>query len=122
MHHVVAQIIEAELVVRAVRDVGVVGGAPLRRARLVQVDAVDRQAEVAVDRAHPLAVALRQVRVHRDQVRAAAGQRVQIQRHGRDERLAFTGRHFRNVAVVQRDAADELHIVRHHVPGHLAGR
>ena len=49
-------------------------------------------------------------------------ERVQIERHGRDQRLAFTGRHLGDLALVQRDAADQLHVVGHHVPGHgLAG-
>src|SRR5690606_22635275 len=43
-------------------------------------------------------------------------QRVQVQRHGRDERLTLTRRHLRNLALVQRDRADQLHIVGDHVP------
>src|SRR5690606_23425971 len=118
VHHVVAQVVEAVLVVRAVRDVRTVRGAPLGRARLVQVDAVDGETEIRVDRAHPLAVALRQVRVHRDQVHAATGKRVQVDRHGRNERLALTRRHLRDLAAMQRDTADQLYVVGDHVPGH----
>ena len=55
-------------------------------------------------------------------MRAPAGNGIEIQRHDGHQRLAFAGRHFRNAAAMQRDAADELHIVWHHVPGHgLAG-
>ena len=43
-HHVVAQVIEAELVVGAVGDVGEVGGAALGRGRLGIVETGDRQA------------------------------------------------------------------------------
>jgi len=40
---------------------------------------------------HPLGVALGQVVVHRDHVHAVAGQRIQVAREGRDQRLALAG-------------------------------
>ena len=73
LHHVVAQVIEAELVVGAVGDVALVGGAALHGARLGVVDAADGQTEVFVDVPHPLRVAPGQIGVDRDQVRAFAG-------------------------------------------------
>ena len=120
--HVVAQVVEAELVVRAVRDVGEVRGAALGRSRLGVVEAADGEAEVVVEVPHPLRVAAGEVRVHRDEVRALPGQRVQIQRQRRDERLAFARRHFGDLAEVQLDAAHELDVVRHHVPRRARGR
>ena len=69
--------------------------------------------------AHPLRVAAGQVVVDGDQVGAAAGQRVEIQRQGGDEGLAFAGGHLGDLALVQHHAADELHVVRHHVPNQL---
>ena len=51
-------------------------------------------------------------------MRAPPRQRVEIQRQRRDERLALPGRHFGNLALMQHDAADELHVVGHHVPFH----
>ena len=98
--HVVAQVVEAELVVGAVGDVRVVGSTALGCAGLVQIDAINRQTQIAVNRTHPLAVALCQVGVHRDQVGAPSGQRVQEERHRRDQRLAFARRHFSDVAAV----------------------
>jgi len=53
-------------------------------------------------------------------VRAIAGQRVQVERHRRDERLAFARRHFRDLAKVELDAAHQLDVVRHHVPLEVA--
>ena len=47
---------------------------------------------------------------------AAAGERVEINRQGGDERLAFAGGHFGDLALVQGDAADELHVERNHFP------
>ena len=72
-----------------------------------------------VDVPHPLRVAAGQVVVDRDQVRAAAGERVEVERQRRDQRLAFAGGHLGDLALVQHDAADELHVVGHHVPGQL---
>ena len=68
-HAVVAQIIEAELGVGAVGDVAVVLLAA-DTGRLVVQNAADRQAEELIDRAHPFAVARRQVIVHGDDVHA----------------------------------------------------
>ena len=75
--HVVAQVVEAELVVGSVGDVGGVSGAALVVVEVVDDDA-DGEAEELVDLAHPLGVALGQVVVHRDHVDAVAGQRVQV--------------------------------------------
>ena len=107
--HVVAQVVEAELVVRAVGDVGGVRLAPLGGRHLGQ-DHADGQAEEAVDAAHPLGVALGQVVVDRDQVHALAGERVEVGRQHRGEGLALTGLHLGDVAEVQRGAAHDLHV------------
>ena len=79
-------------------------------ACLAGLDHADGQAEEAEDRAHPVRVALREVFVDRDDVRALAGQRVQVGGQRRDERLAFAGAHLRDLAVVQDHAADQLHV------------
>ncbi|MEI2787357.1 MAG: hypothetical protein V9E93_00585 [Steroidobacteraceae bacterium] len=106
---VVAQVVEAEFVVGAVRDVGTVGRALLVRHQ-AGLDHADAHAEEVIDRRHPVGVALREVFVDRDDVRALAGQRVQVGRQRRDERLAFAGAHFGDLAVVQHHAADQLHV------------
>jgi hypothetical protein len=82
-----------------------------------------RQAQPAVQAAHPFGIALRQVVVDGDDVHALAGQRVQIGRQGRHQRLALARAHFRDLAVVQDHAADHLDVeVAHleHAPGCLA--
>ncbi len=61
-------------------------------------------------RAHPLGVAAGQVVVDRDDVDALAGQRVQVGRQRRHQRLAFAGLHLGDAAAVQHHAADELHV------------
>ena len=118
--HVVAQVVEAELVVGAVGDVGGVGDLPLGVVELVLDDA-DRHAEEAVDLAHPLRVAAGEVVVDGDDVDAFAFERVQIGGQRRDERLAFAGLHLGDLALVQHGAADELHVEVPHVE-HAAAR
>ena len=73
-------------------------------------DDADRQAEEAVDLAHPLGVAAGEVVVHRDHVDALAGERVEIDRQGRHQGLALAGAHLGDGALVQHHAADELHV------------
>ena len=45
---------------------------------------------------------------------APSGQRIQVCRQDCDERLAFAGLHFGDAALVQHDAAHDLHPVRTH--------
>jgi hypothetical protein len=54
-------------------------------------------------------------------VHALAGQRVQVHRQRRDERLAFAGAHFGDLAVVEHHAADQLHVEVAHLE-HAAAR
>ncbi len=107
--HVVAQVVEAELVVRPVGDVAGVGLLALVVEEAV-LDAADRQAEEAVDLAHPVGVAAGQVVVDGHDVHAPAGQGVQVDRHGRDERLALARLHLGDLALVEDHAADQLHV------------
>jgi hypothetical protein len=107
--HVVAQVVEAELVVGAVGDVGGVGLALVLGLHLRQVDA-DREAEEVEDLAHPLRVAAGEVVVDRHDVHALAGEGVHVGRQRCDQRLALAGLHLRDLAVVQHHAADQLHV------------
>ena len=118
--HVVAQVVEAELVVGAVGDVRAVGDLALGVVQLVLDDA-DRHAEEAVDPAHPLGVAAGQVVVDGDDVDALAGERVEIGGQRGDERLAFAGLHLGDLAAVQHHAADELHVEVPHVQHAASG-
>ena len=112
--HVVAEIVEPELVVRAVRDVGGVGHLTLGVVQFVLDDA-DCHAEKTVDAAHPLRIAAGQVVVHGHDVNALAFERVEIRRQRRDERLALAGLHLGNLAFVEHRAADQLDVEVPHV-------
>ncbi len=120
--HVVAQVVETELVVGAVGDISGVRGPALIGGHLRHDDA-DVEAEKAVHPAHPLGVAAGQVIVHRDDVHALAREGVEIDRKRRDQRLSFTGLHFGDVAQVQRGATHDLDVevpLAQGAPGGLA--
>ena len=145
MDHVIAQVIETELAVGAVGDVGLVGLHTVHQAHLVLVfvrgfacrvvqesllavlgggghlQDADRQAEEVVDGAHPAGIPAGQVIIDRHQVDAPAGQRIQIERQGGDQRLAFAGAHLGDLALVQDQPADQLHIVVALADGALGG-
>ena len=53
-----------------------------------------------------LGVALREIRVHGNQVNPSSSQGVQVERHGRHEGLAFARGHLRHLAPVERARAD----------------
>ena len=107
--HVVAQVVEAELVVGAVGDVAGIGGLALLVVEVVDDDA-DGEAEERVDPAHPLGVAAGEIVVHGDDVHALAGERVEIDGERGDQRLAFAGLHLGDLALVQDHAAHQLDV------------
>ena len=149
--HVVAEVVEPELVVRAVGDVRGVGLAardrlevhePLvvgRVARLVDVrgraaigllaqDHPDRHAQEVEDRPHPLGVAAGEVVVDGDDVHAAVGDRVEDGRERGHEGLALAGPHLGDLALVEHDATDQLDVEvahpegpNHRLAGHREG-
>ena len=111
--HVVAQIIEAELVVRPVGDVRIIRVAPLE---LVQVrhDHTDRQAEETVKLPHPFRVAAGEIVVHGDDMDTLALDRVKIGGQRRHQRLALARAHFGDLAAMENDTAYHLHVEMPH--------
>ena len=80
------------------------------------VDAIHLKAVEFKQHPHPFRVTLGQIIVDRHHVDALAGQGVEIDRQRLHERLTFTRAHLGDFALMQHDAADELHVVVHHVP------
>ena len=111
--HVVAEEVEAELVVGAVGDIRAIGRLSVGVLHVV-LNAADLEAEEPIDRAHPLRVASREVVVDGDDVNALVLERVEVGRQRGDERLALTRRHLGDRAAMQRDPADQLHVVVAH--------
>ena len=112
--HVVAQVVEAELVVGSVSDITSVNPATFRRVHL-GLDRADGHAQAAEKRAHPFGVAPGEVVVHGDDVNPLALQRVEVGRERGDERLAFAGDHFGDTAGVENHAAHQLDVVMPHL-------
>ena len=67
-----------------------------------------------MDLAHPLRVTLGQVVVDGDNVDALAGQGVEVGGEGGYQRFAFAGLHLGDTALVQHNAAHQLHPVGTH--------
>ena len=84
--HVVAEIVETELVVGAVGDVGGVGFAALLIVEVVNDDA-HGEAEKTVQLAHPLRVAFGQIVVDRDHMHTTSAESIQI--NGQEWRPGF---------------------------------
>src|SRR3954451_4421351 len=114
--HVVAEVVEAELGVGAVGDVGRVGVA-LLLVGLHVLQHSDGEAEGGVEPPHPLRVAAGEVVVDRDEVDALAGQRVERDRERGGERLALAGLHLGDRAGVEHHAADHLDVEVAHAEG-----
>jgi len=142
---VVAQVIKTKFAVGSVRNVGLVSIRALDRPqqigflsqgmliRVVKIGKLitfggvghlqdaDLQAQQLVNRAHPTAVAAGKVIVHCDEVRAFALKRVQVKRQRGGQGLALACAQLGDAALVQVDAADELHVIVAHAEGALAG-
>ena len=79
------------------------------------------EAQKAVNPSHPVSVALREIIVYRNDVHAFAGERIKVGGQRCHQRLALAGAHLRNLSVMQRDAANHLHIEMPHVEHAPAG-
>ena len=114
--HVVAQVVEAELVVRSEGDVREVSLAALVGIGLVLVDTVHREAVKHVERSHPFGVTLREVIVDGDHMHAFAGEGIEKDGERGDKCLTLASGHLGNLALMEHDATKELHVVVDHVP------
>ena len=120
--HVVPEVVEPELVVGPVRDVGPVGRPAFGRRHL-GLDEAHRRSERPVDRSHPLRVALGQVVVDRNDMNSLSFQTVEVRGHGGHQGLSFTGLHLGDVALVQGDGPHDLDVevpLADRPPGRLA--
>src|SRR5262245_1667827 len=85
------------------------------------LDDANGHPQAAVDPSHPLAAAPGEVVVDCYDGYALAFERVQVRRQRRDERLAFAGLHFGDLAGVEHGAADQLNFEMPHVEHAAAG-
>ena len=117
--HVIAQVVETELVVRTKGDVACVGFASFVGIGAVLVDTIHRQSVEHIERSHPLRVALRQIVVHRNHMHTLVRQCVKEHGQRSHQRFSFTRRHLGYLTLVKHYAANQLHIIVHHVPCYL---
>ncbi len=138
-HQVIAQVVETELAVGAIGDIGGIGFRPAGRTQPVEtllgrgmfrvetVASLDRsviilpfvirlqhphaQPQPVKDGAHPARIPARQVIIDRHQVSAFPLQRAQVERQRGHQGLAFPGAHLGDRPTLQHDPADQLHIV-----------
>ena len=106
-HHIVTQVVKAQLVVGAVGDVRLVGG-----FFLVVAHSVDYKPHFkthkAVELAHPFRVTLGKVIVYRYYMHAFSGQSIQIRRKRRHESFTFTCLHFGYTSLMKHYSAEYL--------------
>ena len=111
--HVVAQVVEAEFVVRPVGDVGCVGRSTYFFLDPV-LDHTDFEPEEMVDLAHPFRIAVGEIVVDRYDMDALAAKSVEIGRKRGDQGFTFPCLHLSDPTGVERVAADQLYVVVTH--------
>ena len=107
-NHVVAQIVETELVVCSVSDIChvlIVSGLSFYGMD----NASDLEPEEGVELAHPLSVTLCQVVIDCYNMHAPAFESVEVCRQGSYQSLTFTSLHLGDAALMENYASDELH-------------
>ena len=117
--HIVPQVIKTKFVVGSINNIASVG-VPLLGGPLPRANDPDRHAKKVIDGPHPGGIAPRQIVVHGHQVHRITSQRIEVGGQGRNQCLALTGTHFRNLAFMEDDAADQLHIEMPHTQCPLA--
>ena len=114
--HVVAQVIEAELVVGPIGDIRLVSRPAFRFGHVVP-DHTDAQAQKLVDRSHPFGITPGQIVIHRDHVNTLTGQGVDVDSKSGDQGFPFPSLHLSNFAPMKDLTTDELHIEMTHIQG-----
>ncbi len=105
----VAQVIEAHLVGRRVRNVAQVRGAAIGRGHALR-DVRDGQAEPFIDAAHPQRIAASEIIVGRQHVDSARVQRRPNDGRGGGQRLAFAGLHLNDVPAHESKCPQNLYV------------
>ena len=122
--HIVPQIVKAHLVIGTVGNIRSISGFPVAGLHIVD-NQTHAQTQEPIDLAHPFRVTFGQIIVHGNDMHTLAGQCVQICRKHSHQRFTFTGAHLRNSALMQHNAADNLHPIGLHTqntPCSLTGR
>ena len=105
--HIVAQVVESELIIRAIGNIAFVGLFPLRIIHPVDNDS-HTESQGVINYTHPVGIPLCQVIVDRNQVNPPTRQGIQIERECCGKSLSLTGFHFSNFPVVKNHSSDKL--------------
>ena len=105
----IAEVVEPDLVGSAVSDLALVGRAPFDARHLLLHNA-HRQAEPAVDAAHPRRIAPREIVVGGQHMDAVSRSRKPGNGRHRRNRLAFAGLHLDDLAVGKRERSLDLDV------------
>ena len=111
--HIVAQIIETKLIVGCVCDVAFIRGAAFMFLNVGHNNACG-EAKEAVYPAHPFCVAAGQIVVHGHDMDALALNGVQVAGQCFGQGLTFPRAHFGNLAAMQNNTANHLHVKMPH--------
>ena len=109
VRHVVAQVIETELGIRPVGDVGGIGVTLGVEVRDVGNDQPHAQPQEAMDSPHPLGVAA-QVVVHGHEVHTLSTESIEVGGQRRNERLPLAGTHLRDPAEMKSRTTHQLDV------------
>ena len=109
--HVVAQIVEAELIVCSVSDVSVVLGSLVGAVAITSKDETHLKTQPAVNLAHPLGITPGEIIIDGYDVDTLAGDAIEIDRQGRREGLALACLHFGDPPEVKGRAANQLFVI-----------
>ena len=109
------QIVEAQRSMRRINDIRRIDFFFLRigktRARACLHPHADRQAHKPVYLSHLFCIPHGKIDICGQQNRAFTGKRVEIQRHGRRQRLSLAGIHLGKIPLMKRDGAQHLHVI-----------
>ena len=123
--HIVAQIVETELIVRTEGDIAGVSLAAIFGVRLGLVDTSHCESMELIEGPHPLGVTLGEVIIDRNDMDTLSGEGVEEHRESSHEGLTLTGGHLGDVVgdlaivgdAMEHHTTDELHVIVHHIPG-----
>ena len=107
--HVIAQIIKAQLVVRGVGYVAIIGGAFVFLGHAGHRSARG-QPKRGKDLAHPVGVPFHEVFVHRDHMHALAGQRIEVSGQRRGQGFTLAGFLLGYIALMQENRRHQLRV------------
>ena len=106
-NHVVAEVIEAELVIGSVGNVAEVSLAALVVGESVE-DTADCESEPAEHLAHFLSLSLCEVVIDGNNVNALACESVEVRGNARNESFTFTGLHLGDTSLMKNDSTNYL--------------